>query len=45
MLFFCAENKKEELSKIFDTKMVVPFEMSELGSTIVYYEEKDYGVL
>ncbi len=45
MLFFCAEDKKEDLSKIFDTKMVVPFEMSELGSTIVYFEEKDYGVL
>ncbi len=45
MLFYCAENKRDELIQIFDEKMVVPFGMSEQGSTIVYNEEKDYGVL
>jgi len=45
MLFFCEEGKKEKLIEIFDTKMVVPFQICEEGSKIVYEEEKNYGIL
>ena len=45
MLFFCEEGKREHLSKIFETKMVVPFEICHEGSKIVYEEEKNYGIL
>ena len=45
MLFFCEEGKREHLSKIFESKMVVPFEICHEGSKIVYEEEKNYGIL
>lgn len=45
MLFFCKEGQKNNLTKIFDTKMVVPFQICEAGSKIVYKEEKNYGIL
>jgi hypothetical protein len=45
MLFFCEEGKKKKLIEIFDTKMVVPFQICEEGSKIVYEEEKNYGIL
>tara|TARA_Y200000002_G_scaffold71953_1_gene56331 strand:+ start:18979 stop:19977 length:999 start_codon:yes stop_codon:yes gene_type:complete len=45
MLFFCKEGEKENLSKIFESKMIVPFEVCDEGSKIVFEEEKNYGIL
>jgi len=45
MLFFCKEGEKETLSKIFESKMIVPFEVCDEGSKIVFEEEKNYGIL
>ena len=44
-MFLCKEGEKEKLSKIFDTKMIVPFGLCNQGSQIVYNETKSYEVL
>jgi len=45
MLFFCKEGQRERLTKVFETKMIVPFKICNEGSKIVYEEEKNYGIL
>ena len=45
LMFLCKEGEKEKLSKIFDTKMIVPFGLCNQGSQIVYNETKSYEVL
>ena len=45
LMFLCKEGQKEKVSKIFDTKMIVPFGLCNHGSQIVYHEMKSYEFL